>query len=148
MDLPLVGRISWLNIPTDEAPRRIQAPAHISRRVRNDEGRDKPGLRCSAYGAAETPQVQEYMLGADKWSMDAAGAGGRTRTGKGRSPEICGVSAFTSFATPAPLPAANPGNHEGETRDLTSAADRHDKGCHQVSVIEKTRVVAKSNGLR
>src|SRR6266550_6479174 len=30
------------------------------------------------------------------------GAGGRTRTHKGFRPETCEVSAFTSFATPAP----------------------------------------------
>jgi hypothetical protein len=45
--------------------------------------------------------------------MSAVGAGSGIRTHKGVSPVTCEVTAFTSFATPAPLPAANPGNPEG-----------------------------------
>ena len=52
------------------------------------------------------------------------GGGGRIRTDKDRSPVTCGVTAFTSFATPPPL-AANPGNPKARRVTPTSAAAPH-----------------------
>jgi len=44
MDLPLVGRISWLNIPTDEAHCQIQARPPLPPRLRSGHGSGTLGM--------------------------------------------------------------------------------------------------------
>src|SRR6266487_2705386 len=52
------------------------------------------------------------------------GAGGGIRTHKGLRPEMCGVSAFTGFATPAPRRLRTPAIQKTKTQHLTHAAAR------------------------
>ncbi len=55
----------------------------------------------------------------------AVGAGDRIRTCKGRSPETCEVSAFTDFATPAPLARSTyHGSREATNGRLASPPNR------------------------
>src|SRR3989338_8908698 len=62
------------------------------------------------------------MLGDVARASGGAGDGNRTR--KGFRPETCEVSAFASFATPAPLQLRTVATPEGETQDVKRAADR------------------------
>ena len=52
----------------------------------------------------------------------SGGAGGGTRTHKGLRPEMCEISAFTGFATPAPFRLRTPAIPKAETRHPTRAA--------------------------
>ena len=61
-------------------------------------------LSWRSENATETPQVLTIYYCKWTWAIrGTAGTGARIRTEKGFRPEICGVSAFTDFATPAPL---------------------------------------------
>jgi hypothetical protein len=85
--------------------------------ARKRKGRGNcPGLSIGA--ANWLPQRShtqaEYMLGWTSHARGCGGAGGGIRTHKGFRPEVCETSAYTSSATPAPFPAANPGNPEGQ----------------------------------
>jgi hypothetical protein len=67
----------------------------------------------SVIGYAVTSQVCQTSAVPPAESRGERGAGGGTRTHKGSRPVTCEVTAFTGFATPAPV-AANPGNPEGQ----------------------------------
>jgi hypothetical protein len=58
----------------------------------------------------------------------AAGAGGGIRTRKGLRPETCEVSAFASFATPAPLRLRTVASSTPMTQDLARATEPQRKG--------------------
>src|SRR5947208_1111714 len=83
-----------------------------------------------------------------QWSPRGGGAGGGTRTHKGFRPEMCEISAFTGFATPAPRWLRTPAIPKAKTRHLTRAAAR-DATIHAhpfESDIRKARGGAESRG--
>src|SRR5207245_5357910 len=81
-----------------------------------------------------------------QWSPRDGGAGGGIRTHKGLRPEMCEISAFTGFATPAPFRLLTPAIPKAKTghptraaaRRATIRAQRHEFG------IKKTQARAKS----
>src|SRR5947207_1522227 len=83
-----------------------------------------------------------------QWSPRDGGAGGGTRTHKGLRPEMCEISAFTGFATPAPRWLRTPVIPKAKTRHLTPAAARDATIRAQLfeSGIRKVRTGAESRG--
>src|SRR5205085_11885145 len=78
----------------------------LQRRLGDCAGNERAGgisprlFRCSETGCGDPPSKRN--VGAIPNAVKNGGAGGRIRTGKGLRPETWRVSAFTSFATPAP----------------------------------------------
>src|SRR5947208_2969245 len=64
-----------------------------------------------------------------QWSPRDGGAGGGTRTHKGLRPEMCEISAFTGFATPAPRWLRTPVIPKAKTPHLTPAAAKGAVAC-------------------
>ncbi len=78
-------------------------------------------------------------------SQRYGGAGGAIRTHRGFHPTVCETAAFTSFATPAPNPATNPGNPWAGHGVFAHVPDRgsQDKPIAATRIIEIMRMVAK-----
>ena len=88
-------------------------------------------------------------------SQWCGGADGEIRTHKGVCPTVCGTAAFTNFATPAPIPTANPGNPRARRVDLTTVSDRGvqyggttHRSCHQIRAVMTQILRSGARGVR
>src|SRR5438093_1016074 len=87
---------------------------------------DRPS-RIGGGGRAGPPSRPGRALAVGAGVRASGGAGGGIRTRKGFRPETCEVSAFTSFATPAPRWLRTLASPKANTLDPARAANRQRK---------------------
>ena len=105
-------------------------------------------VQCSESGCRNLTRNCNLRLRISLRKSGATGAGGGTRTRKGLRPETCEVSAFASFATPAPLRLRTVASSTPMTQDLTRATEPHGQDGTRAPTVRHRSLATRRTGAR